>query len=407
MSLERTREDDRPSEERSERPPGAERDIAIASREGDGRLTLEAGDERGRQVGRLELERDPSGRYAISRFDIRDDETGPVAGHRLLDTAREQLGAEPTQALLDRVRSERADRVDLLGDSPQAQAFWTDRERRFTDVPQRPDVSEPFVGPPERFDGPGASGRTITAIDTVPPSAELGLDRARGEDVVQAGLRDCGVAASIAAVAHTHPETVRERVRPRDDGTVEVTLRDPATSQDRVVRVASGFPRATIERDGQVFEQDLHLETDATSWPAFQEKAVAATRREGYRTLNEGLPDADSIRSVMEEVSGRDAEVVSLGSDGDPERDRALLGELASGRPAVVPNVGDSSPDSVRRSANLIDHHVYWVQGVEDDCVKLRNPWGMTHPTRGLTLSELRRVVRRDDGVVIGWKEED
>jgi hypothetical protein len=289
----------------------------------------------------------------------------------------------------DRIRDVGETRPDLDG-AGQAEALWRQLDRSPRGDLREADSAD--LAPAEQFERRG-----LEQINWRPQTAPLGLDRLAPDDVRQGELGDCWVLAPVAAIAHTSPDALRERIHQRPDGTCDVRLADQS-GDERLVTISPRFPEALDRADGRQIE--LHADAETVAWPATVEKAIATTHQGGYATLDRG-GTLDGVAQTMHQVSGEPAELRRL----EGRTDSQVLDDMQSGRPMVVGTDAPRTPADQRLfdELDLRPGHAYWVEGLDGAAIRLRNPWGFADPPRGLTVQELRRVAC-DDGYVIGGR---
>ncbi|MBM7783338.1 calpain family cysteine peptidase [Tenggerimyces flavus] len=242
------------------------------------------------------------------------------------------------------------------------------------------------------------------------------------DDVRQGTVGDCGVLATLGAVAGHRPELIRDAVSQVGERTYEVTLHrvSPATPGDPVARptgdtvtyrVNDELP-VRLDRSGA---PPAAAKPEICAWPALVEKALAGQDQTwgpvrqmlwnqdwamgardgvdkqrlkahegpapndpptGYDRLNVGstsLMRAD----LLTELTGEEAEVRPIPSIHNGEQ--ALLDEfrdqLDDGKPVLVGSRGDKSNEPIPFAGHEFGH-VYEVTDVSDGKIKLRNPWG-------------------------------
>ena len=246
--------------------------------------------------------------------------------------------------------------------------------------------------------------------------------QASRDDVRQGPVGDCGVLATLGAVAGHQPKRIREAISQVGDQTYEVTLHriSPATPQDPVARPTGDTVTYRINdelpiRLDRLDTQPAAAKPEVCAWPALMEKALAGQdqtwgqarqslwdqdwamgarhdvddqRRRahqgpapndpptGYDRLNVGstsLMRAD----LLTELTGEEAEVRPI--PGVQHGEQALLDEfqdqLDDGKPILVGSRKDKPNESIPFAGHEFGH-VYEVTGISNGEIKLRNPWG-------------------------------
>lgn len=199
------------------------------------------------------------------------------------------------------------------------------------------------------------------------------------EHVDQGALGDCWNIAAMGAIAHRQPGALERLVREVGDDVVVDLPRGP-------VAVTKELPI----RDGSpVFGGSKP--DDPVFWPAYIEKAQAAIRPDGYRTMEGG-----QAWRAFDELLGTSARpTTSTGSIGDDLAEAHAKGEPLTiwtyDKPELTPEVARRMDD-----AGVHDNHVYVVTNVtgrgDDVRAELFNPWGRAHPTRAMDADDLRAL---------------
>lgn len=256
----------------------------------------------------------------------------------------------------------------------------------------------------------GAAGAEYTPIDGLlfAPGRRDDVD-IHPNDVVQGGLRDCYLMASLAAVAARNPDAIRRMIRDNGDGTYAVTLyqpRHPAAFWEPEftpveVTVTPDFPvangRVAFAQPGDPSEGGPEL------WTMLVEKAYAQ-QNGGYGRIEGGWGDV-----AMGALTGTPGERLPTGT-----LDLATLASYNDNGYAMtassqadylighdgdvvwdIPDVTDTDPLFV--DGSVVINHEYYVTGVDvaGGTVTLRNPWGWRHGETVLSFNEFRRAFRR------------
>lgn len=196
---------------------------------------------------------------------------------------------------------------------------------------------------------------------------ELFIDGISATDIRQTVLGDCYFMASLAAVAQTNPDFIRNAITDNGDGTYTVRFGDPDNPRDVV----------TIDDD---FLQDRHgnlIYGRSTQrgelWVAIMEKAYATIRGNNYNNIARGGYPAPALHRITG-IRSRNYLSFML--------TRRRIGQLiergARNNRPMTACTRPTGPELQRRG--LATRHVYTVLGtVEEDgetFVQLRNPWG-------------------------------
>ena len=219
-------------------------------------------------------------------------------------------------------------------------------------------------------------------------------------DVKQGGLGDCYFMAGLAAVARTHPERIRNMIEDHGDGTFSVYLWKHNDQWDEAEYGADGEYEYVLS--AVCFKADVSFPAQGSDpayadygdtetvngatvrelWPMILEKAFAQ-----YKGSWAGIEGGFSSTPM----SFFSAEVVE---DTDPteltaQELQALFAQIvAEGRPAAL-----GVPET-NSALGIYGEHYYAFRGLDaEGRVLLYNPWGSSHPSRGLTMDEVRKYT--------------
>jgi hypothetical protein len=287
-----------------------------------------------------------------------------------------------------------ADRTDPL---------WT--------VVDDPDFHVPTdEGSPHRYGDPltRPDGAHVPCLDGPP----------RREDTRQGWVGDCGIIATLGAVAAHRPEDIARRISPQEDGSYEITLSESSrtggvtepTGRDIMLSIT---PKVPVRDEMPGIPACAKVQA-GTSWCAIMEKTFAgvdqtwtAERRAewendwagicaqdradnagisrsgpaptGYVRLHQGttpweraeaLTQLTSQPAVVREFpAGRDEWTIN----------RIIRAQLTDSKPVLVSSRKKTHEREVLPH-NLEPEHVYEVTGIEKGKILLRNPWNQDHP---------------------------
>ncbi|MFF2554408.1 hypothetical protein ACFVUS_25640 [Nocardia sp. NPDC058058] len=238
------------------------------------------------------------------------------------------------------------------------------------------------------------------------------------EQVRQGSINDCGIVATIGAVAGHRPDAIRKAIFDRGDGTYDVTLHElEAVTQPHMVGKPTGNTTTfRVSSDLPYFldtphERPAGVWSSTCTWPALIEKAIASEDQAwdkaahmrwnqrwiekysgiddlhtlyeiqpspplGYNRLGVGSMPSDRA-SVLARITGEEAEVRY-----PPNEHAPLLSEfkrqLDSDKPVLVGTYEQTRRDI--RPFGIYPGHNYEVVRVLGDKLELRNPWGFDHP---------------------------
>jgi hypothetical protein len=266
------------------------------------------------------------------------------------------------------------------------------------------------------------TGQTVPTFDGPP----------RREQVRQGMLGDCGMLASMAAVAAHRPDAIAGLFQPNPDGTVDVLLHESTLLGDSVNPTGRRL-RITVQPDvplrpgynGVTAYADQSV--NGSSWASLLEKALAAVDRTwsterheqwqrdwrswhspkdphvaaptGYARLGVG-----STPQMQAELLTQLTGVPSRAEQFDPTPGREAAVEarlaalLAAGSPVITGTKSETDyPASIRKKLphGLYAGHAYEVVAVGNGQVQLRNPWNRDHPTP-MTVREFLDLMSRD-----------
>ncbi|MGW2018294.1 C2 family cysteine protease [Streptomyces sp. NPDC001927] len=235
----------------------------------------------------------------------------------------------------------------------------------------------------------------------------------RREQTEQGRLGDCGVIATMGAVASHLPEAISECVKENEDGSYEVTLHQVKKTSsgdfthcepNGAVTVLTITPELVVEYDRPERPAYARPGADGVAWPAVLEKAFAGvdqtweedrSGKTGYERLDLGTR-ASHRAEMLTQLTGRPAYTDDIPTQYDmngvsPERQLLTMfrEKLDAGCPILVGTrkIGKDEPALPK---GLVDGHAYEVKGVDDrGLIHLRNPHNINDP-KPLTAKELR-----------------
>ncbi|WP_433533686.1 C2 family cysteine protease [Micromonospora sp. CA-263727] len=270
-------------------------------------------------------------------------------------------------------------------------------------------LPDPIAKRPVEYGRPrdGRTGQPAPLFDGPP----------RREQVQQGMLGDCGMLASLAAVAGHRPESLAQLFQPNPDGTVDVLLHESTLLGAATVPTGRRL-RITVHPDvplrhvaqGQTAYADQHL--NGTAWASLLEKALAAVDRTwsgqrhqqwqatwrawhskddplraaptGYARLHVGsTPQMQA--ELLTQLTGSPSRTSVF--DGQPGHEAVvqarLAALLASGSPVITGTRPKRAyPEAIRNRLpfGLVAGHAYEVIAATNGQVWLRNPWNRDHP---------------------------
>ncbi|WP_152360653.1 hypothetical protein [Microlunatus speluncae] len=245
------------------------------------------------------------------------------------------------------------------------------------------------------------------------------------DQVVQGSVGDCGIIATIGAVAGQRPDVIQSAIREIGNGKFDVILHETdgaghLTGGTRVHQVDDVLPVNVSHRDRPV----AGAEAASVGWPAILEKVVAAEDQgwsaDQHRVWQErwedgahsygdkhavdddrrmnGLPPSPDFAplgynrldlgstsyqqaDLMARLTGVEAEVCELpnGPRSDEQTIRELSDRLDENKPVIVGTRGRAAGELF--PPGIEPGHAYEVVQVDQDMIQLRNPWGCDHPS--------------------------
>jgi Calpain family cysteine protease len=325
--------------------------------------------------------------------------------------------AQPEGALPDQVEVPEAEEADESGagadgaEPDYGPAGDAPGEARLVARVDAPDLPTP--GPASDYGPPPArpDGTPIPCFDG-PPARE---------QTAQGRLGDCGVIATIGAIAAHRPEAIRDCVRPNDDGSYEVRLhetryvsekgRAEPTGRMITLAVTKDLPMLDESPDKPAFADPVRT---GAMWSPVLEKALAGVDQTWSDGRNAEWNSRWSGLQELGEVQEQPAHGYGRLSQGSTARDRAEILTQVTGEPALnrkfpkaMPEAGLAAEsllaanfwhlldqdkpilvgtrpmrdDEARLPHRLFDSHAYEVVAVTDDNkIQVRNPWNRQHP---------------------------
>jgi hypothetical protein len=201
-------------------------------------------------------------------------------------------------------------------------------------------------------------------------------------DVSQGAVGDCYFLASLAALAKTHPELVKNMISgPDKDGYYEVTFYTSKrgsflwwdTGGDKTtVRIKGDLPVYKSNGEPAYAKYGPTKGDDVSTWVALIEKAWAQ-HKGGYSKIDGGYAG-----DAQEALTGWPSESFEPSGLSKEDGIKQLREAQKNGWP-IVADILNKQPGMDK--LNLVSGHSYTVLDVrEDGSVLLRNPWGFKHP---------------------------
>jgi hypothetical protein len=199
-------------------------------------------------------------------------------------------------------------------------------------------------------------------------------------DPIQDQLGDCGLIASMKAVAVSNPDIIQNAITANKDGTYNV----------RLYMNGAGNPATTVKvspdnlplTNGAAFNGDI-LNGKQEIWPNIIEKAIIQAQGGAFQN--------QSVMKFQEMLTGKPSVYQDVSQLSNQQIADTLKSSLDAGNPTVVWT--HPKPNSTKVSTGeIIADHAYTVTSVDTKnmTVNLRNPWG-TKDLIGLPISDLKQ----------------
>ncbi len=298
---------------------------------------------------------------------------------------------------------------DIDGQPGTEQPQEKDSADRLKVCVDRPAFQDPFAKrPPDRYGQPlgRPDGTRVPCLNGCP-------DRRQAE---QGRLDDCGIIATLGAVASQRPDEIARRVTQQPDGNYRVLLNEARWTEDGTAATGQMI-EMTVTPDLPVFnrnpDEPAFAPASEAAWAPVLEKAVAGldqtwtTQRQddwagiwqqqcendaadekvkcprtgpppdGYARLNQGSISWERAE-LLTQLTGEDS-VVRTFPDDPRQLTRVLVRQLQDSKPVLVSSRAPHHDDEIM-PFDLEDSHAYELVAVSDDKFVLRNPWNLKHP---------------------------
>jgi hypothetical protein len=208
-------------------------------------------------------------------------------------------------------------------------------------------------------------------------------------DVDQMSIGDCGLQATLAALAKQNPGLLEKMVTTNPNGSYTVTFYQDGKPVQIVVQ-----PEVLRKPDGTPIT-GFGDQPDGTSpelWAVVVEKA-AAQWKGGYSDIQGRWPG-----DWMQELTGHDSVRTDAGDIGSTNDIQARLDAgqavtFSTQSPKDNPGMNDLKPKP------LYGPHAYTVMGTDGDYVLLQNPWGSKEGITRIHIDDLRKYGTKVEGV--------
>ncbi|MCX5193624.1 hypothetical protein OOK31_06915 [Streptomyces sp. NBC_00249] len=299
-----------------------------------------------------------------------------------------------------------------------------EQRERLTNTVDRPEFQDPSEYPedlPNRYGAPlDRSDGTRTPLFDGEPSRK---------QAKQGAINDCGIVATLGAVAEHRPEAIRACVQESEDGNYQVKLHEAKYNYSLGRFEPTGRKiNLTVTPDLPVFDATPEAPAFADSvgtgaaWAPIMEKAVAGIdqtwtddRRdqwasdsvlrpgppdsEGYVRLNKGSSAQDRAE-LLTQLTGRPAHVWDFPDkpnydwvSPDKQLVTDIRQQLADGKPVLVGSCSEKEAKGPLEN-DLHPEHAYEVTHVDEKGqFHLHNPWHRNQPDP-LTIRQFRKNIR-------------
>lgn len=195
-------------------------------------------------------------------------------------------------------------------------------------------------------------------------SSPLWVDGPEYSDIRQGSLGDCYYLASLAALADTDPEILRQMIAPMGDGTFAMRFYNGA--QEIYLRVDADLPVSSGRNLSYA-----RLSPEGESWVALAEKAYAY-----YRYGENSYPSIEGgwMHTVNAQITGATSTFFWMTSGTAQQMYDFLSSQLAAGHAVTLgSNSNAASP--------IVGGHAYEVRSAQSSgtsyTVTIYNPWGV------------------------------
>jgi hypothetical protein len=212
-----------------------------------------------------------------------------------------------------------------------------------------------------------------------------GADRS---DVNQIKINDCGLPATLAALAEKNPGLLEKMIKLNPNGSYTVTFYDDGKPVEIVVQ-------PEVLKSGNNTVTGYGDRPDGTSpelWAVIVEKA-AAQWKGGYKNIEARWPG-----DWMEEITGKESQRTDAG---DVKSAADIQAQLDSGHAVTFST--QSSDDHIEmremKPKPLVGPHAYTVIGTDGDYVLLQNPWGSREGVTRVHIDDVRKYGTKVEAV--------
>lgn len=202
-------------------------------------------------------------------------------------------------------------------------------------------------------------------IQNLPINGQIFVNGPSPNDVKQGQIGDCFFLASLASVADSNPQFIKDSIKQNEDGTFTVRFFDQK-GHPSYVTVANKFAQ---DSDGLILASSTNKKE---MWVAIMEKAYAKWEH-GIKNIDGGYP-AQALTDITGHSKNDDIFNRS-------ERANTLFKKIKEAADQNQPMAAGTYPDNPHyEEMGLVPSHAYTILGAKEEAGKkyilLRNPWG-------------------------------
>ncbi|MFG2573357.1 hypothetical protein [Streptomyces sp. NPDC048481] len=349
------------------------------------------------------------------------DEADGLEGTEGAETPEESAEAESPEDRAGVSGGSAADEPSVTGkfmDRVKGAFSSGDSVREISETVDRPDFHLPGRAyPPDAYGTPldRPDGTRTPLFDGIP----------NRDQTQQGALGDCGVIATLGAVAEHRPQDIIDRIKENEDGTYEVSLNEAKSVGFGRYEPTGTVVKLTVTGDLPVYSEIPSVAAFADSaetgvaWAPIMEKAIAGVDRTwsedkqaswqsthartdasptGYTRLNFGTKSSDRAELLVQ-LTGTPAQVWDVptgydhhGRDAKTQFRQDIAEKLADGCPVIVATRHQEKGESPL-PGKLVAGHAYELTAINEiGRFELRNPYNARDP-QPLTFDELRDSI--------------
>lgn len=207
--------------------------------------------------------------------------------------------------------------------------------------------------------------------------AQLFVDGADDDDVMQGYIGDCYMVAAFSAIASHSPEVIENAIKDNGDGTYTVRFYESSYFGDpRPVDITVDGQMPT-NRGGMYYGKNRD---SGELWVGLMEKAYAQWKG-GYDAIGQG----GSAGEVMSALTGRRDDYDWLSTSSNHTQIYNRIAEALENKQGVAAGTHGKSREEMYKGTGVYANHAYSISAVSEEngtmYVHLRNPWGEVEPS--------------------------